>query len=84
MTPNLAPSGSLWLPVALSLSGFHWLSLSLSGSLWLPVTPTLALTATLWHTLALPGSLLLSNFAYTALDRLSLRALAQLSAPLPR
>ena len=47
------------------------LSLSLSGSLWLSVTPTLALTATLWHTLALSGSLLLSNFAYTALDRLT-------------
>ena len=45
------------------------LSLSLSGSLWLSVTPTLALTATLWHTLALSGSPLLSNFAYTALDR---------------
>ena len=29
------------------------------------------LSATLWHTLALPGSLLLSNFAYTALDRLT-------------
>ena len=31
----------------------------------------LALTATLWLTLALLGSLLLSNFAYTALDRLT-------------
>jgi len=47
------------------------LCLSLSGSLWLSVTPSLALTATLWHTLALSGSLLLSNFAYTALDRLT-------------
>ena len=37
------------------------LSLSLSGSLWLSATPTLALS----------GSLLLSNFAYTVLDRLS-------------
>ena len=49
--------------------------LSLSGSLWLSVTPTLAptlvLLATLWLTLALSGSLLLSNFAYTGLDRLS-------------
>ena len=38
------------------------------------MTPTLAplaLTATLWHTLALSGPLLLSNFAYTVLDRLS-------------
>ena len=59
-------TGSLWLLLDLSLS--------LSGSLWLSVTPTLAalaLTATLWHTLALSGSLLLSNFAYTVLDRLS-------------
>ena len=50
---------SLWLSMALcdSHSGSHWLSL--------------ALTATLWHTLALSGSLLLSNFAYTVLDRLS-------------
>ena len=31
----------------------------------------MALTATLWHTLALTGSLLLSNFAYAALDRLT-------------
>ena len=68
-------SGSLWL--LLTLSGFHWLSwllldlsLSLSGSLWLFVTPTLALIATLWHTLALSaGSLLLSYFTYTTLDR---------------
>ena len=61
------------------------LKMSLSGSLWLSVTPTLALsdshsdshwlslalTATLWHTLALSGSLLHSNFAYAALDRLT-------------
>ena len=60
-----------WLSVWLLLD----LSLSLSGSLWLSVTPTLALTATLWHTLALSGSLLLSNFAYTVLDRLSGRLL---------
>ena len=61
-----AVTGSLWLLLDLSLS--------LSGSLWLSVTPTLAplaLTATLWHTLALFGSLLLSNYAYTVLDRLS-------------
>ena len=56
-------TGSLWLLLGLSLS--------LSGSHWLSVTTTLALTATLWHTLALSGSLLLSNFAYTALDRLT-------------
>ena len=37
----------------------------LNGSLWLSVTPTL------WHTLALSGSLLRSNFPYTVLDRLS-------------
>lgn len=43
----------------------------LKCSLWLPLWLSLALTATLWHTLALPGSLLLSNFAYTALDRLT-------------
>ena len=40
-----------------SHSGSHWLSL--------------ALTATLWHTLALSGSLVLSNFACTALDWLT-------------
>ena len=53
-------SGSLWLPLALTYSlrlSLHWLSL--------------ALTATLWHTLALSGSLLLSNFAYKAVDRLT-------------
>ena len=76
-------SGSLWLPLALTcslrlslaLSGSYWispcLSLALYGSLWLPLWLSLALTATLWHTLALSGSLLLSNFAYTVLDRLS-------------
>ena len=32
---------------------------------------SLALTATLWDTLALSGSLLLSNLAYTALDWLT-------------
>ena len=36
-------------------------------SVWL----SLALTATLWHTPALSGSLLLSNFAYTAPDQLT-------------
>ena len=73
MTPTLAPSGSNLLSQA--FTGSLWLlldlSLSLSGSLWLSVTPTLALTAILWHTLALSGSLLLSNFAYTVLDWLS-------------
>ena len=73
MTPTLAPSGSNLLSQA--FTGSLWLLLDLSlppsGSLWLSVTPTLALTATLWHTLALSGSLLLSNFAYTALDRLT-------------
>ena len=61
-----ALTGSLWLLLALSLS--------LSSSLWLSVTPNLAPTgshSTLWLTLALSGSLLLSNFAYTVLDQLS-------------
>ena len=57
----------------MALSGSYWLypclSLALYGSLWLSVTPTLAPTATLWLTLALSGSLLLSNFAYTVLDQ---------------
>ena len=57
-----ACTGSLWLLLDLSLSLF--------GSLWLSVTPTLTLTATLWYTLALSGPLLLSNFAFTVLDRL--------------
>ena len=59
----------------MALTGFHpvslWLSMALcdshSGSHWL----SLALTATLWQTLALSSSLLLSNFAYTAHDRLT-------------
>ena len=72
MTPTLAPSSSYLLSQAFTSS--LWLlldlSLSLSGSLWLFVTPTLALIATLWHTLALSaGSLLLSYFTYTTLDR---------------
>ena len=45
--------------------------LSLSGSLWLSVTPTLALTGSHCHSVAHAGSLLLFNFAYTVLDRLS-------------
>ena len=77
VSPTLAPSGSNLLSQA--FTGFLWLlldlSLSLSCSLWLSVTPTLALTCfsptTIWHTLALSGSLLLSNFVYTVLDRLS-------------
>ena len=73
MTPTPASSGSNLLSQA--FTGSLWLlvdlSLFLSGSLWLSVTPTLALTAILWHTLALSGSLLLSNFACTVLDRLS-------------
>ena len=63
------------LRLSLALSGSYWifpcLSLALHGSLWLPLWLSLALTATLWHTLTLSGSLLLSNFAYTVLDRLS-------------
>ena len=39
--------------------------------LWLSVTSTLALTGSHCHSLALSGSLLLPNFAYTALDRLT-------------
>ena len=46
-------------------------SLSLSGPPWLSVTPTLALTGSHCHSLAHSGSLLLSNLAYTVLDRLS-------------
>ena len=63
------------LRLSLALSGSDWisscLSLALHGSLRLPLWLSLALTATLCHTLALSGSLLLSNFAYTVLDRLS-------------
>ena len=47
------------------------LSLSFNGSLWLQLWLSVALTATLWHTLVLSGSLLLSNFAYTAFDWLT-------------
>ena len=47
------------------------LKMSLSGSLWLSVTPTLALTGSHCHSLTLSGSLLLSNFAYTDLERLT-------------
>ena len=39
--------------------------------LWLSVTPTLALNGSHCHSLALSGSLLFSNFAYTALERLT-------------
>ena len=74
-----AKNSPLWLScslrLSLALSGSYWispcLSLALYGSLWLPLWLSLALTATLWHTLALSGSLMLSNFAYTALDRLT-------------
>ena len=63
------------LRLSLALSGSYWispcLSLALDGSLRLPHWLSLALTAPLWHTLALSGSLLLSNFAYTALDQLT-------------
>ena len=45
--------------------------MALYGSLWLPLWLSRALTATLWHTMAPSGSLLLSNFAYTAPDRLT-------------
>ena len=53
--------------------------------LWLSMTPTLALTATLWLTLALFGSLLLSNFAFiqsligSQVPCLALRAAATLT-----
>ena len=73
VTPTLAPFGFNLLSQA--FTGSHWLlldlSLALYGSLWLPFWLSLALTATLWHTLALSGSLMLSNFAYTSLDRLT-------------
>ena len=67
----MALFGSLQLPLYLTPSGSLRLLLALIGSLWLPLWLPLALTATLWLTLALSGSLLLSNFAYTVLDRLS-------------
>ena len=71
--------GSFWLSLAHSGSLLlwlsPWLSVALTGSLpvSLPVSHwlSLALKATLLHTLALPGSLLLSIFAFTVLDRLS-------------
>ena len=73
VTLILASSGSKWL--SQTLTGSLWLflavSLSLSGSLWLPLWLPLALISTLWLTLALSDSLLLSNFAYTVVDRLS-------------
>ena len=56
------------------------LSLALSGSDWISSCLSLAMAlcdshscshCPLWHTLTLSGSLLLSNFAYTALDRLT-------------
>ena len=47
------------------------IKMALYGSLWLPLWLSKALTATLWHTLALCGSQLLSNFTYTVLDWLS-------------
>ena len=66
------------LRLSLALSGSYWispcLSLALYESLWLSVTPTLALTGSHCHSLAYSGpsgSLLLSYFAYTALDRLT-------------
>ena len=74
---SLALYDFLWLPLWLSQALYcsYWispcLSLALYGSLWPPLWLPLALTATLWFSLALSGSLLLSNFAYTILDRLS-------------
>ena len=59
----MALYGSLQLPL--------WLSLALSGSYWLSVTPTLVPTDSHRHPLAYSGRLLLSNFAFTVLDRLS-------------
>ena len=63
------------LRLSLALSRSYWispcLSMALYGSLCFTLWHSLALTATLWHTLALSGSLLLSNFVYTALDRLT-------------
>ena len=53
------------LGLSLALSGSYWISPSLS------LTPTLALTGSHCHSVAHSGSLLLSNFAYTVLDRLS-------------
>ena len=61
--PGLLSGSSYWISLCLSLA--------LYGSLWLPLWLSLAPTATPWHTLALSGSLLLSNFAYTVLNLLS-------------
>ena len=76
VTPTLAPSGSYLL--SQPFTGSLWLlldlSLSLSGSLWPSVTPILALTGSHCNSLAYSGPLrltILSNFAYTVLDRLS-------------
>ena len=76
-------SGSLWLSLAHSglLSGSLWLSLALwlplarcpahSGSLWLSLACSPALSGSLLLALALSGSLLLSEFAYNILARLT-------------
>ena len=81
----LSLSDSLWLAVRLSLSGSLWLSLAHSGSLWLTLARCPAHSGSLWLSLAcspalsgslllalaLSGSLLLSEFAYNILARLT-------------
>ena len=67
----------LWLTLTLSgsLSGSLWLSLARclahSGSLWLSLACSPALSGSLLLALALSGSLLLSEFAYNILARLT-------------
>ena len=88
VTPTPAPSGSYLL--SQPFTGSLWLlldlSLSLSFSLWLSVTPTLALTCSHCHSLAYSGPLWLTiAFWFRIYSPWSaLRALARLSAPLPR
>ena len=93
---SLAPSGSLWLAVRLSLarcpalsgslSGSLWLILALSGSLWLPLALCPALSGSIWLSQALSGSLRLSMALRICLQSpcLAHKALAQLVAALPR
>ena len=82
-------SGSLWLPLALTLSGFHWLSLalttSLSVSLWLSLALCDSHSGSHWLSLPLSGLLgpSLAHFCFYS-PWSALRALAWLSAPLPR
>ena len=57
---SMAEWDKVWSRLSANFQPFFSLALtgSLPVSLWLSVTHTLALTATLWHTLALYGSLI--------------------------